>query len=1178
MKSLILTLCLAICNLLSYSQILRLNEVMSSNVEFLMDNDGDAPDWIELFNTGANDINLKGYGLSDKKSEPFKWIFPEYTIRENEFLLVFASGKDMRYWNTIIAQGDDWKYLVPTAEPTTNWRIASYSDNSWDTGKSGFGMGDDDDATILTGIKSIFLRKKFNIDNVADVKQLMFHMDYDDGFVAYLNGVEIARSQMKLKGKLPGFEVLASDQHEAVMYTNQAPEMFEISYPSDILKTGENILAIQVHNDHETSSDLTAIPFLSVATVDKPVNRRIIDILNLKENELHTNFKLDCDGESLYLTSPLGVLIDSVNIGYLPMNYSKGRSSKDETKWAVFNIPTPRNANSGEETNGQKPGVPSFNLPAGIYSSEIKVVMTAPFDTDTIYYTLDGTIPTKNSLISTHEIVIPTSKVLKARILKYGMLPGDVVTNSYMVYDHHNLPIVSLSMNPADLWDYNTGIYADGPGWTPETPHYGANFWMDWEKACHLELIESTGEKAFDVDAGVGIMGNFSRSREQKSLAIHCRKIYGFEEINYKIFNERPYTKYKNIVLRNSGNDFNFSMFRDGLMHGLTFGLNFDQQAYRPSIIFINGEYWGIQNIREKVNKHMIAQHNNVDPDDITILENHGTIIQGSSDDYWMMFSFLENNTLATEENYNKMLEYIDVNSFIDYFASQIYFRNHDWPGNNIRYWKTNDESGRWRWILFDTDYGMGLYGSRPTENSLAFATDPNQTIWPNPAWSTLMLRRLLENPAFRDQFVNRFADLLNSNFRADNVNRAIDLKSGAIADEIEFHLTRWGGGSKDGWLSIVNNMKNFATARPAHVFSHIKDKFGFESPQVITAQADSMQGLIQLNSLKLRNFPWQGAYFPNVPITFTAIPKVGYRFVKWTGITTKSTSATITVTPQVNMILNAEFEPDGNHYDDIVINEISVNNNAIINPGDWIELYNKGSFDIDISGWKITDSDQNHQYIFAANTWLRANEYLVLSNDLTLINNVFSVAKNLYGPFNFGLSTSADAVMLYGADGQLVDQVLYTNVLPWPTGNPDELWSLELKSPSCDNSLGSNWEVSFNKGTPGLINTPLNTDVVEDITANTSTNKLFQNYPNPFNDGTYVEFKLAKQGKYTISILDVNGRILKRFNGNDQLATSFTIYWDGKDDSGKTLPTGIYLYRLETDGFSEMKRMVKVK
>jgi len=297
MKFFVLTVCLAVSNLLSYSQILRLNEMMSSNVGYITDNDGDAPDWIELFNAGTNDINLKGYGLSDKKSEPFKWIFPEYTIEENEFLLVFASCKDMRYWNTIIAQGDDWKYLVPTSEPSTNWRLASYPDDSWNTGKSGFGMGDDDDATIVTVSKSIFLRKKFNIDNVANVKQLMFHMDYDDGFVAYLNGVEIARSQMRLKGKLPGFDSLASDQHEAVMYTNLAPEMFEISNPSAILKTGENILAIQVHNSYETSSDLTAIPFLSVATVEKPVSRRFFSILNLKENEFHTNFNLDANGE-----------------------------------------------------------------------------------------------------------------------------------------------------------------------------------------------------------------------------------------------------------------------------------------------------------------------------------------------------------------------------------------------------------------------------------------------------------------------------------------------------------------------------------------------------------------------------------------------------------------------------------------------------------------------------------------------------------------------------------------------------------------------------------------------------------------------------------------------------------------------------------------------------------------
>ena len=1183
MKLLLLAICLAFTALLSTAQPLRINEVMSSNGGFITDLDGDTSDWIELFNAGTTSVNLKGFGLSDKQDQLFKWIFPDYKVNPGEYLLVFASGKDRREppvnWNTIVAQGDDWKYLVPKTEPDANWRLSSFDDSSWKTGKSGFGMGDNDDATVVVVTKSIFIRKKFTIANAASVRQLLLHMDYDDGFVAYMNGVEIARSQMVGKGELPGFDVQASGQHEALMYQGQAPEKFVIANPLLVLKTGENILSIQVHNVDLTSSDLSAIPFLSVETTERPEAPRVVKILNLGNQEFHTNFKLNAAGESVYLTNPSGILADSIHIVALQSNYSYGRSSEDSTAWVVFASSTPGAINSGAEISGELPGKPIFQLPGGVYPASMRVVITAPTKNDTIYYTTDGSEPTRSSKKVVHEIDVSTSKVIKARILKSVMRPGEIVTNSYIIYGNKKMPVVSISMNPTDLWDRNTGIYVDGPNWTAANPHFGANYWMDWERACHFELMETTGNKVIDVDAGIKIFGNWSRANAQKSLAVYCRKAYGYKEMKYKIFADRPFDKYENIVLRNAGNDWNIAMFRDGLMSGLTDGLNFDQQAFRPATIFLNGDYWGIQNIREKINKHMISQHHqDVDENNLTMLENDGTVIVGSDTDYRTMMNFLAANSLATQANYDKMLGWIDVNSFIDYFSSEIYSRNGDWPGNNIRFWKANDLTGRWRWIMYDTDAVMYLWGGSVADNSLAAATAPNGPGWPNPPWSTLMLRRLLENTGFRNQFVNRFADLLNSNFRADHVNQAIDMKRDAITDEIANHLLKWNGGSKGTWLSNVQQIKTFATARPSNVFSHIRLQFSFQDQQIITAQADSMQGLIKLNSLKLSNFPWKGSYFPNVPITLTALPKVGYKFTKWTGITTGSNLATITVIPKANLVLTAVFEKDGNHYEDIVINEISFNNAATSDPGDWIELSNKGQYDIDISGWKITDSDPNHQYIFAANTLLKANEYLVVSNDLTKFNSVFSGVENLYGPFNFGLSSTLDAVKLYSREVQLVDAVNFGNISPWPTSGMDKLWSIELTNPTLDNNSGLNWVLSVNNGTPGSRNTPYKPNAVENLPVAAQSSELIQNYPNPFTDGTYIEFKLDKPGKFKISVLDLNGRTLRVLEGDDQMSIDQTIYWDGEDDSGKLVATGVYFYRLEANGFSEMKRMVKIR
>ena len=989
-KFFVLAFCMTSLALFSMAHPLRINEVMSSNGGALMDNSGGTPDWIELYNSGTSILNLGGYGLSDTKGEPLKWIFPSCLLYPGKYLIVFASGKD------------------------------------------------------------------------------------------------------------------------------------------------------------------------------------------LKGSELHTNFKISADGESIYLVNPGGSLVDSVRLGALRVNTSYGRTVKDPSAWAVFTTSTPGKENTGASFQPGNVGLPVFSLPGGIYQTAQKVSLSAPTKGDTIYYTLNGSEPTRSSSRVIREISIPASKVLKARILKSGLMPGDVVTNSYILYNNNKLPVVSISIDSLVMFDKVTGMYMLGPNAEAANPNFGANFWQDWERSCHFELMETTGNRVVDLDLGMKIFGSWSRANAQKSLAFYCSKGYGNEFIKYKIFKERPFDEFKNIVLRNSGNDWNTTMFRDGLMSGLTYGLNVIQMAFRPSIVFINGRYWGILNIREKINEHFIASNFNVNAKDVIILELDGSPIVGSPDDWTKLTSFVANNSLTTAANYDKVASQIDISSFNDYFASQIFYANHDWPGNNIRYWKTTDPTSRWRWILYDTDYGMGGYNSYVSSNSLAAATDPNHPNWPNPPWSTLLLRKLLENTGFRNQFVNRFADLLNSIFLPEHVNKAIDEKRDLITDEIDKHLKRWNGGNKTSWLARVQVMKTFATNRPNYMFTHIQQKFKFQTPQLIYVLADSVAGSVHINSLKLTKFPWHGTYFQEVPITLTAIPKAGYRFLKWEGVTSNSNLATITVPPKAGTEYKAIFESDGSNYGDIVINEISFNNDAQPDPGDWVELYSKGNQDIDISGWMLTDSDPTHQFIFAPNTWVKAGEYLVVSNDLTKLNTVFSSVKNEIGTFGFGLGNLTDAVRLYSSANQLIDEVNYSNVTPWQTFDLTELWSLELTNPTKENNSGLNWVFSEQYGTPGLRNTPYLPDAIEEPLA-LHTSVLQQNYPNPFNNGTYIEFELDKPEKYLVSVLDVNGRTIRNLNDDNQLSTLHSLYWDGTDGSGKPVASGVYFYRLECSGFSQMKRMVKM-
>lgn len=583
------------------------------------------------------------------------------------------------------------------------------------------------------------------------------------------------------------------------------------------------------------------------------------------------------------------------------------------------------------------------------------------------------------------------------------------------------------------------------------------------------------GNKVIDVDAGVKIYGNWSRANAQKSMAFFCRKAYGSEEMKYKIFKERPFDQFKNLVLRNSGNDWNETMFRDGLMTGLTLGLDIDQQAFRPATIFLNGEYWGILNMREKVNEHYIAANHDVDPDAVILMENNGSAINGSADEWWSLYSFIENNSLSIQANYDQVVSKIELGNYIDYTTSQIFYANHDWPGNNIKYWKTTDLESRWRWIMFDTDFGMGIWNRPASQNSIEMVTATNGTEWHNLPWSTLMLRKMLENTGFRNQFVNRFADLMNTTFLPERVNRAIDLKRDVISDEMTNHLKKWNGQSHYDWLTKVQVMKNFATGRSYYMFTHLQQKFKFQIPQRITVLADSLAG--------------------------------------------------------------------------------------------------------SVLGWKLTDSDPNHQFIFAANTILKANGYVVIANDLEKFKAVFGSIVNLHEPFtfNFGLSNMVDAIKLYSGQSQLIDEVNYWNSDPWQTYTFDELWSLELINPTKNNNSGLNWVLSERNGTPGLRNPLYIIDAIEDLPVVQNATELLQNYPNPFSEGTYIEFKLDRPGKYNVSVLNVNGRTLRVMSGDNPFSTVHTIYWDGNDNSGKPVASGVYFYRLESNGFSEMKRMVKM-
>ncbi|HEX2394770.1 MAG TPA: CotH kinase family protein, partial [Bacteroidales bacterium] len=671
-----------------------INEYLSLNINGILDEDHTYSDWIEIYNNSDIPANITGFGLSDDPSI-VKWTFPAAVLPARKHLLIFASGKDRKQlsmnFETIIDVGEDWRYLVPSADIGSAWKSTGFDDSSWQSGSSSFGYSDNDDSTLIsTSALSLFIRREFTVTNLADMARLVLTIDYDDGFVAWINGHEVARSNLGNPGENTPWDQLATNSHEAVMYSGGNPEYFEVSNPASVLVEGTNVIAIQVHNNIVSSSDLTLVPFLTIGRMSEGISDISQWLSFPTYGGLHTNFKMDVDSESVYLFNPQGALVDSTPHMNMIRDVSFGRKADGSAIWNFFGAPTPGSTNCNPVTNLMADSV-IFSPEGGIHPGSVLITLScAGGSNDSVYYTLDGSIPDKTDNLYTGPFTLSSSKVIRARSIRHDRLPGPVSSRTYVTALDHDLPVICLSTEPFNLWDNLAGIYTFGPNTPTQMPYYEANYWKEWERPVHIELYDTDGIRQIDQDAGMKIFGGWSRTAPQKSLALFARKDYGKGSFKYRFFKTRSNEKFESLVLRNSGNDNMGLQFHDCFMTGLARDMDVDVQAYQPAAIYLNGEYWGLLNIREKISDHYVAGNHLVDADSVNLLEYDGQILNGTNTRYLALRDFMnQKSTLQNDADFNKVSEQIDIDNFIQYQLLNIYLNNRDWPGNNIKYWNT---------------------------------------------------------------------------------------------------------------------------------------------------------------------------------------------------------------------------------------------------------------------------------------------------------------------------------------------------------------------------------------------------------------------------------------------------------------------------------------------------------
>ncbi len=600
---------------------------------------------------------------------------------------------------------------------------------------------------------------------------------------------------------------------------------------------------------------------------------------------LHVNAKLKTGGEQIGLFNSNLTVIDSLSYGQQTPDISYGRIADDSTEWTFFSQPTPGQANYTPLPIAQ---APLFTYHDGIFSHPISLTLLTTTPGTNIYYTTDGSLPTNASTLYTAPIMVDSSMSIRAITAGPNNSPSPVSTHMYLINRHHTFPIVYLTFDPVDFYDSITGIYV--------------NYLENWERPANLAFFEMDGSLAFSQPAEVEIQGTGSAEFAHKSIAIKAKSYQGEKQFQYPIFPQLPYQKYGSFTLRNSGQDWDKTIFRDAYATSFVADLSdigdiispprLYLQSYRPTIAYFNGEYRGIYNIRERLDHRYIKTHFGLSKGEYDYLKGVDEVKNGDWDSWFQFMDFLLAHDMNQQSHFDSLQKVMDVQDYLDYITFNIFLNNTDWPANNNRRWKAKSPDGKWRWMVFDLDYTLSLYnedGSWNTgdyhDNALLRLYNDTGWQWPNPEWATRPFRACVQNTGWRHQFINRMADQLNTLFTPERLQQRLDEFVNRYRPEMAAHQCKWFE-CFDGWDDNIGKVRHFISGRAGAVRQHFVEQYAeITDTTIVHLSANPKQGgTIEWNTLTLKpeHFPWQGIYFAGIDIPVKATPAPGYEFVGW--------------------------------------------------------------------------------------------------------------------------------------------------------------------------------------------------------------------------------------------------------------------------------------------------------
>ena len=780
---------------------LIINEICASNKTIIADEDGEYVDWIELYNSGSEAINLKGYGLSDKSGKPMLWTFPDVTIEPGAYLVVYASSKSRT-----------------GAQLHTN-----------------FSLGSEKSEVLLTDPKGQILDHVYYDlipqDSTYGRDETGNWRVFAQGTPGYANtqqAMAVFEQNLSARNTTGLFleEALASNTNE----TSANPESYDWL---ELYNSTDATISLEGYGLSDDPSNPRKWQFPAGATI-APGYRLIVycsgqDTYDLDNSDYHTNFNLSSAGEILTLCTPDGTIVDRLPMDAQYADVSFGRVD-DQDGFFYLTTPTPGQPNTSAVSYGKVSEV-SFSVEGGIKTDAVTLELSCSDPNTQIYYTLDCSDPTSAATPYTGPIQISSTTVVRAVAVRDGYMDSFIHSATYLYGVSHTMPVISIVTDPDNLFDYNTGIMEMGPNAEEEFPYgsrnTGANFWMDWEYMAGFEYFDVDGQQVLQQNIGIALVGQYSRAEDQKSIGLYARPRYGTATFDFNPFPDLNFSQYHALVVRASGQDGKYTRLRDAVLTSLAEGTGVYYQEATPVIVYLNGQYWGHYNLRERINKWSIAQHEGITDENqienIDLIKGNTRVLNGSYDSFKEILEFVGSHSLTDADNLQWVADRVDIENYLTYVAMEMLVANTD--TGNIKFYRV--PGGKWKWIFYDLDWASFDMSYNYVQRYL---NDEGHGV--SRAFSNRLIMGLLENDSVRDQFLTILADLMKGNFSNQNIRAKVEEYKALLEPEMAGQFEKWGS-SFESWEKYINTFLSNITGHKKTFLEDLQEYFGLSGEQM---------------------------------------------------------------------------------------------------------------------------------------------------------------------------------------------------------------------------------------------------------------------------------------------------------------------------------------------------------